>query len=316
MYYSIVHINRFRYSAPIRESVMEVRMQPMDHDSQRCLSFGLSVKPQAKVNRYRDCSGNIVHHFDVPARHSNLTITAEAMVEVVSPAPVPDALEPSAWNDLRFLAEMNEAYEMLLPSHFAHDTPLLDAFAREIDLQRRDDPLSVARHIGSEINARFTYAKQSTRVDSPIDESLESRQGVCQDFTHIFIALARRVGIPCRYVSGYLFHAGSRDRIYGGATHAWAEVLLPSIGWIGFDPTNNSIVGARHIRVALGRDYADVPPTRGVYKRPKGTTSELDVTVRVSPASDLPSNLEGQVMQARLHTVSGDVGQQPEQQQQ
>ncbi|HEY0072473.1 MAG TPA: transglutaminase N-terminal domain-containing protein, partial [Abditibacteriaceae bacterium] len=83
MYYSIVQINRFRYSAPIRESVMEVRMQPMDHETQRCLSFGLNLKPQAKVNRYRDSVGNIVHHFDVPARHSNLTITAEAMVEVV-----------------------------------------------------------------------------------------------------------------------------------------------------------------------------------------------------------------------------------------
>ena len=316
MYYSIVQINRFRYSAPIRESVMEVRMQPMDHDTQRCLSFGLSLKPQVKVNRYRDCVGNIVHHFDVPARHSSLTITAEAMVEVSQPAPIPDALENSTWNDLKFTADMNDAYEMLMPSYFAHDTPLLEAFAKEIDACHRDDPLTLVRNIGSEIHSRFAYAKASTRADSPIDESLQSRQGVCQDFTHIFISLSRRLGIPCRYVSGYLFHTGSRDRILGGATHAWAEVLLPGLGWVGLDPTNNSIVGARHIRVAVGRDYADVPPTRGVYKRPKGTTSELDVTVRVSPAGNLPDNIEGQLMQSRLHTVSGDTGHQPEQQQQ
>jgi transglutaminase-like putative cysteine protease len=315
MYYSIVQTNRFRYSAPIRESVMEVRMQPLDSATQQCLSFGLSVRPEARVQRYRDCLGNIVHHFDVPGRHSSLHITAEAMIEVTPPASVPDAIETSAWNDLVFCAELNEAYEMLLPSHFAQPTEKLRAFADEIGLCRRDDPLTMLRYIGAEIYSRFNYVRKSTRADSPIDDALMARQGVCQDFTHIFVALSRFIGIPCRYVSGYLHHA-SGERSTGGATHAWAEALLPGLGWIGFDPTNNSITGGRHIRVAIGRDYADVPPTRGVYKKTPGVTSELDVSVRVTPASELPPEMEGQIMQPQSLTASGNPALQPAQQQQ
>jgi transglutaminase-like putative cysteine protease len=130
-------------------------------------------------------------------------------------------------------------------------------------------------------------------VDSPIDEALESRQGVCQDFAHIMIALVRQLKIPCRYVSGYLFHADSaKDRSPAGATHAWAEAYLGELGWVAFDPTNNLPGCERHIRVAIGRDYADVPPTRGVHKGEAG--SELSVTVSVSPIdapepADLPA---------------------------
>jgi transglutaminase-like putative cysteine protease len=136
-----------------------------------------------------------------------------------------------------------------------------------------------------EIYARFEYSPKSTRVDSPIDDALESRRGVCQDFAHIFIAVARRLGVPTRYVSGYLFHDPTRvDRSTDGASHAWAECLLPDAGWVGFDPTNDAIADQRHIRVAVGRDYADVPPTRGVYKGASAVRSELSVAVRVGPA--------------------------------
>ena len=127
----------------------------------------------------------------------------------------------------------------------------------------------------------------STKVDSPIEEALQARQGVCQDFAHIMIALVRRLKIPCRYVSGYMFHRddeneGKKDRSLEGASHAWVEALVPGIGWVAFDPTNNLVGGDRHIRVAIGRDYADVPPTRGVYKGE--SQSELIVSVSVSPA--------------------------------
>jgi transglutaminase-like putative cysteine protease len=122
-------------------------------------------------------------------------------------------------------------------------------------------------------------------VDSPIDDALQARRGVCQDFAHIFLALARRLGVPARYVSGYLYHDADRvDRSGDGATHAWAEVLLPGLGWTGFDPTNNLIAGERHIRVAIGRDYGDVPPTRGVFKGASHVRTELAVSVRVGPA--------------------------------
>ncbi len=134
----------------------------------------------------------------------------------------------------------------------------------------------------------FAYVPNSTKVDSPIEEALRTRQGVCQDFAHIMIALVRRLHIPCRYVSGYMFHRDEeeKDRSLEGASHAWVEALVPGLGWVAFDPTNNLVGGDRHIRVAIGRDYADVPPTRGVYKGE--AQSELSVAVTVSPADAAP----------------------------
>jgi transglutaminase-like putative cysteine protease len=123
-------------------------------------------------------------------------------------------------------------------------------------------------------------------VNSPIEASLTSRQGVCQDFAHIMIAMVRRLRIPCRYVSGYLYHSDqNKDRSADGATHAWVEALLPGFGWVGFDPTNNLMAGSRHIRTAVGRDYADVPPTLGTMKGRAET--ELQVRVRVIPSQTL-----------------------------
>ena len=145
--------------------------------------------------------------------------------------------------------------------------------------------MALLLRLTNEIAGRFEYSPKSTRVDSPIDDALETKKGVCQDFAHIMIALARQVGIPCRYVSGYLFHhADSLDRSQDGATHAWVEALLPELGWVGFDPTNNRVAGDRHIRVAVGRDYADVPPTRGVFKGKSAVRNELAVGVSVGPA--------------------------------
>lgn len=286
MRYSLRHVTRFTYDTPIAESVMEARMQPRSDGCQRCLHFALTPSPSARVMMYQDHDGNSVHFFDIPARHARLTLTAEALVECAPPPRLPDRLGPDAWVALDALADSGECWEYLTPSVFTRASPLLDDFARELRLERGDDPLSTLRRIMSEMSARFEYKPQSTRVDSPIDEALEARHGVCQDFAHIFIALTRRLGIPTRYVSGYLHRdAASHDRSTDGATHAWVEAVLPEIGWIGFDPTNNLIAEDRHIRVAVGRDYADVPPTRGVYKGLTAVRSELAVAVRVGPAA-------------------------------
>jgi transglutaminase-like putative cysteine protease len=177
---------------------------------------------------------------------------------------------------------------MLMPSQYARSSPQLEQFARELRIAEADgrDPLTLLLDVSRAINGAFQYLKKSTAVNSPIDVSLESRRGVCQDFTHIMIAVGRRLGIPCRYVSGYLFHdEGHHDRSAEGATHAWVEALLPGLGWVGFDPTNGVITGNRHIRTAVGRDYADVPPTRGTMKGRAET--ELQVRVRVAASQAL-----------------------------
>jgi transglutaminase-like putative cysteine protease len=170
-----------------------------------------------------------------------------------------------------------------------HPGPQLDDLARELHCERRGNPLDLLSELNTTIYKTFAYVPNSTNVDSPIGEALAARQGVCQDFAHIMIALVRHMKIPCRYVSGYMFHredAAHRktenDRSLEGASHAWVEALVPRLGWVAFDPTNNLIGGDRHIRVAIGRDYADVPPTRGVHKGE--AQSELSVTVTVSPA--------------------------------
>jgi transglutaminase-like putative cysteine protease len=283
----IRHISRFRYDAPVSESVMEARLHPRTEPGQRCLAFTLAVEPEAARFEYRDYLHNIIHAFDIPGGHRALTLTAHAAVETYPLAPLPPALGPDAWRALDAEVAEGDFWEALAPDGFARPTPALDALAREWDIRRRDDPLSLLREINTRIYDAFEYVPESTRVDSPIDHALENRQGVCQDFTHIMIALARRAGIPCRYVSGYLYHRGDdHDRAAEGAMHAWCEAYLPSIGWAGFDPTNDTFASERHIRVAIGRDYADVPPTRGVFK---GLADhELCVAVQVYHANAAP----------------------------
>lgn len=262
-------------------------MQPRSDGTQRCHSFELQTSPRSQVNAYRDFLGNTVHHFDIPRSHGQLTITGKALVGLKPHPELPEKLDHGAWERLERNIRDEDHWEMLLPSRFVLCTESLQSYIRETGLSRRDDPLTTLRDICATIDANFTYAKQCTKVDSSIDEALATRKGVCQDFAHIMIALARQLRIPCRYVSGYLYHGQDDDeRATPGATHAWVEALLPELGWVGFDPTHNLDVRERHIRVAVGRDYADVPPTRGVFKgRAEG---ELSVAVQVALADDAP----------------------------
>jgi transglutaminase-like putative cysteine protease len=285
--YSVRHTTTFRYEPAVRESVMEVRLQPRSDGEQRCLNFVLNVDPAANVMQYRDFMGNLVHHFDIAGKHTVVKVTAQSAVEVQD-VPAPRAADSGDWADLDALVAGDDYWEMLLPSHFAQSSAALEQLAAELGCERRGNPLGMLTELNEAIYKLFAYVPNSTKVDSPIEEALETRQGVCQDFAHIMIALVRRVKIPCRYVSGYMFHRDEdeHDRSIEGASHAWIEALVPRLGWVAFDPTNNLVGGDRHIRVAIGRDYADVPPTRGVYKGE--AQSELSVAVTVSPADTVP----------------------------
>ena len=320
MRYTVYHLTRFRYDAPVSESVMELRMQPRTESMQRCLRFELATTPRSRVFAYQDPEGNIVHHFDVPARHRELTVVAESVVEFVADVAVPASLDPSTWTLLDEPATRERFFDFVEPSHFARPTAALADFGRALGLSRARDPLSTLRQLNVQLYDAFEYAPQSTRVDSPIDDALEARRGVCQDFAHVMIALVRNLGIPCRYVSGYLFHTHERDeRSVDGASHAWAEAWLPSLGWVGFDPTNKTLATHRHIRVAIGRDYHDVPPTRGAFKG--GARSELGVAVRVQTTdapiepSDVMPALYWQAPEPEEAPLPGDEEQEQQQQQ-
>ncbi len=288
MYYSIRHLTKFLYSNPVSESMMETRMHPRSDQNQRCLTFHLSVSPRCRVFSYRDHLANQVHHFDIPGQHGQLVIVAESLVEIQPAAPIPNFLARDAWDELDAMIEQGDYWEMLLPSEFAVATPSLDALAEELDVCRRDDPLMVLHQLNEQMYRHFEYVPKSTKVDSPIDLALLTHAGVCQDFAHIMITLVRaKLRIPCRYVSGYLFHGESnQDRSTNSATHAWVEALIPQLGWVGFDPTNFLVAGDRHIRTAIGRDYSDVPPTHGIFRG--RANSELTVAVRVTPSQGTP----------------------------
>lgn len=287
-YYSIRHVTRFRYSSPISESMMEARMRPRSEAHQRCISFELTVSPKARVMQFEDYQKNAIHTFDIPAQHIQLVITARAIVEMGEFIPPTTGLTPESWAELDSIVQNSDYWDSLLPTPRTTPTDLLNDMMRELNITRRDDPLTVLCDLNAGLYNTFKYTPKSTDVDSPIDDALKSRQGVCQDFAHIMITMVRSLGIPCRYVSGYLFHR-RKNRSAEDATHAWVEAFLPQFGWVGFDPTNNLMANGSHIRAAVGRDYSDVPPTKGVFKGKAET--ELSVAVQVIQLEKLPDEV-------------------------
>lgn len=288
MYYTVRHLTKFVYSNAVSESIMETRMHPRSDALQRCLNFQLSVSPRCRVFSYRDHLANNVHHFDIPGAHEQLVIVAESLVEMEETFPIPSFLAPDAWAELDADVQAGDFWEFLFPSEFTTPTPLLEELGDKLDVRRRDDPLMVLHDLNEKLYHYFDYVPQSTDADSLIDVALTQKTGVCQDFAHIMIALVReRLRMPCRYVSGYLYHGDrDRDRSINSATHAWIEAYLPQLGWVGFDPTNWLVAGDRHIRTAIGRDYSDVPPTHGIFRGSANT--DLTVAVRVSPSEGNP----------------------------
>jgi transglutaminase-like putative cysteine protease len=321
------HVTQYHYAEQVRESVMELWMQPQKSATQRLLSFELELDPPAQLFSYADSFGNAVYHFDVPHPHDRLEIVARSAVETQAPPPLPDALDKGEWDRLRSDFIQGECFDFLRPHGYARRTAALDAFAEahKLDELRHLDPLSAARELSRIVYGAFEYEAGVTEADSPIDLALAEGRGVCQDFAHIMIAVCRDWGLPARYVSGYLFtdRAQKQDRSDPDATHAWVEVFLPSLRWVGLDPTNNIPAGERHVQVAVGRDYADVPPSRGVFKGEAEGQLAVGVSVRRARAAVAepefmrtakPAFTAG--AQRRRSTLAGLAEQQRHQQQQ
>ena len=287
MLLEIRHVTQYHYAELVRESVMELHMQPAK-TGQRLVSFELDLDPAAQVFSYVDAFGNAVHHFDVPQPHDRLNIIARSAVETLAHPPLPEALDAGEWDRLRSDFVRGECFDFLAPHGFATSSGALKTFVveRGLDDLRRLDPLNALRQLNTAIYNAFDYQPGVTEADSPIDMALAAGRGVCQDFAHIMIAICRSWGLPARYVSGYLFtDRDAGDRSDPDATHAWVEVFLPSLRWTGFDPTNNVMTGERHIGVAVGRDYGDVPPSRGVYKGEAESQLAVGVQVRKARAA-------------------------------
>lgn len=270
---TVVHTTAFTYTDPIAESVMEVRLEPVADLGQRLLDFTLSVTPRVAADRYVDGFGNAVHHFTIQAPHSRLTVTARSVVETMAETPAGDPEEGLAPLDLLLFRP-----------------PVIDVTGVRRLAQRYRAPAgapasSVAGALDAlalGISRDFVYDTKSTDVSTAVDRVLELKAGVCQDFAHLFIAVLRAMDVPARYVSGYI-HGGGPGTLRG-ASHAWAEAWLPGLGWVGYDATHPIRTGPHHVRVAVGRDYRDAAPTRGVYVG--AAQSKMSVMVRTRLARD------------------------------
>jgi len=287
----LLHVTEFEYDGPVHESYNEVHLQPIDDELQNCVGFRLRTTPLSSPTASRDYFGNWVHRFNVLARHRLLRVEAESVV--MTQEPPSDAMESdtlAALDDQR-TALLDLHWDFLMPSRHIPPLAELAPLVRAAEGGSGGTTAGYVRAAAALVHDNFRYAPGATHVHTSIGEVLTAGAGVCQDFAHLLIGLARARGLPGRYVSGYLMpQEGARgpqkvEQIAGGrASHAWAEVLTPGLGWIGVDPTLGAPTSSRHIRVAYGRDYADVPPVRGVYRGQAG--QRLSVNVLVRPALD------------------------------
>ncbi|MCX6980979.1 MAG: transglutaminase family protein [Verrucomicrobia bacterium] len=273
----VTHRTRYTYASPVRESFNEVRLQPVSNEHQHCDSFLLKVLPAARLSHYTDFHANIIHFFELPTPHATLFVESFAKVTTKSLATHPES-SPVPLAALRESGRSERCFDFLQESTYVEKTP--EAWRLALDVTAgRDDIWGAACAIMDHIHTRFAYTPNLTCVHTHMRDVLTDNRGVCQDFAHVMIGLCRALHIPALYVSGYLYN-GPRDHLLGTqASHAWCEVFVPGIGWCGLDPTNNQPTDERYIKLAIGRDYADVPPVRGHYK---GTTDrKMEVEVHI-----------------------------------
>jgi transglutaminase-like putative cysteine protease len=288
--YRVTHRTEYRYSDVVTSSYGRGFLTPRDLPGQRCLSHELRIEPApADSSLSRDVYGNISSYFHVTEPHRILTVTSDSIVEV---DPLPDERYSSGsarapWENARPAGPDGAlATEFVLDLDPPEITDEVRAYAAPSFVPQR--PLvDVLRDLASRIHTDFTYRSGSTTVSTGVHEMLAAREGVCQDFTRLAIACLRANGLAACYVSGYLATdpPPGKDRMVGiDATHAWVAVWTPENRWLGMDPTNNQMVDERYIVVGQGRDYADVPPLRGIIYT-NSENSEIDVAVDVVPCA-------------------------------
>ena len=288
--YRVLHVTRYDYSDPVSLCQNVAHLKPRDWPAQRCDRSAVAVTPApAVVEDRRDYFGNPATYFTVQEPHRALTVTAAHRI-AVRPAAPPDPGDTPAWEGVRDAAPFDrsadglDAFQYSFDSRYAAAAPEFAAYAAESFAPGRP-VLAAALELTARIHAGFAYDPRATTVATPVREVFAAKRGVCQDFAHLQIACLRSVGLPARYVSGYLSTVPppGKPRLVGAdATHAWMSVYCgPRFGWIDLDPTNDVIPGDRHVLLAWGRDYDDVSPVKGVVLG--GGQHTVTVSVDVAP---------------------------------
>lgn len=276
----IYHETEYRYAAPVSDSYVEARLRPWSDADQGCADFALTTTPAARLFQCRTPLA-WVDYFNVLAPHDALRLISTATVITMPRNPFERLdLTLEDWPLLQGDPFRGRFWEYLQPPE---ETEVADAAGRmAADLRRHTGPGVAAFlvELARAIHEEYTYDPRATDVTTPLAEVLSHRRGVCQDFAHLMLAVCRCAGIPARYVSGYLHTEKPPEG--DGAMHAWVEAYLPAAGWIGVDPTHGLLVDHQYVKVAVGRAYADVPPTRGMFRGPQ----EHAIAVRVRVTSE------------------------------
>jgi transglutaminase-like putative cysteine protease len=274
MKWEIRHRTHYTYAVPVRDSRNELHLQPFNNAQQTVDSYLLKIVPAARLKHYHDFYSNIVHYFELSEPHSTLTVESNLCVTTHKFAGLPLDARPAGVERLKEALSAGRAFDFLHESRFVETSPeiwrlAVDAVGAERDVWQQ------ALRLMAFVHAHLAYESRSTQVNTHARDVLAQKRGVCQDFAHVMISLCRSLKIPAVYVSGYLATEAA------SATHAWTEVFVPGQGWQPLDPTHNCRPDESYVKIAVGRDYADVPPVSGIYR---GTQErKMDVEVRIEP---------------------------------
>ncbi|MCP3031056.1 transglutaminase family protein [Halobacillus sp. A1] len=279
MKYQVEHTNSFYYDNDVDQSMNTVRLKPRTDECQRLLSYRTEITPASLIKEHTDIWGNHVETFFIAHKHKELTVKTISTVSIQK-SPFLHLLQYT--DGMRNIFHSELFREHYLP--YLNDTAYTFLFKEQVDeiveeIGEADDPIQFSINLMGYLHRSIIYDGMATQVGTKAFESWPLKAGVCQDYAHIMLGALRAKGVPARYVSGYLYVGEDSALIGDGATHAWVEVMVPGIGWVGLDPTNNVEALEHHIRIGTGRDYADVSPLQGVYR---GGNQRSDVKVSVT----------------------------------
>jgi transglutaminase-like putative cysteine protease len=273
MKYRITHRTEYDYNLPVKYCHNLARLIPRETANQQCLERRIETRPKAEDTAYYlDAFGNRVLYFSITAAHENFSITSESLVEVNEQVDQPGLFSEISLDEVQRLLRTDINPETLSARQFVLDSPYIKRSSAlfdygDVSLQP-DQPVTEAVYdLMERIHHEFEYDPHFTDNATPLEKVLDHKRGVCQDFAHLAIACLRSHGLASRYVSGYLetrSSSGGAKLVGADASHAWFSVYIPGSGWLDFDPTNNQIPMGRHITLAWGRDYSDVPPLKGI----------------------------------------------------
>lgn len=261
--FKIVHLTKYQYNYPIKESINEIRLFPHHFENQEVLQYQLLITHAPDVDISQDYYGNRVGNFNVLDGHTEMTIESRMLVRVNHSLKIPE-IDSTSVKDIQAEKEKSILLLRLCYIDKIEKQAEIESILEKIDIGNKSI-IEIAQQCNAYVFEHFTYTKGITNIETTVDEILILKKGVCQDFAHVLLHLLRTAGIPSRYVSGYICpnESGLRGE---GATHAWVEIYTPTQGWLGLDPTNNIWTMDNHVRLSVGRNFVDCTPIKGTFK--------------------------------------------------